>query len=64
MNLRTITCWVLYNPKRKIILNGFRSATDMKRHYADGWPKGYVVVKMKGNYVAKSRRVPQNGASE
>lgn len=51
MNLRTIICWAVYNPKRKSIVNGFRTKKEMKRFYSAGIPIGCVLVKMKGHYV-------------
>lgn len=51
MNLRTITCWAVYNPKRRSIVNGFRTKKAMKEHYPLGTPIGCVLVKLKGHYV-------------
>lgn len=58
MNLRTITCWAVYHPKRRSIVNGFRTRKEFKEHYSAGIPIGCVLVKMKGHYV---RQLPQNG---
>lgn len=60
MNLRTITCWVVYNPKRRSIVNGHRTKKDIKRYYPAGIPIGCVLVKMKGHYPAP-RISPQGG---
>ena len=52
MNLRTIACWVVYNPKRRSIVNGFRTKKELLNHYgANVIPIGCVLVRMKGNYV-------------
>jgi len=53
VKLRTIQCWAVYNPKRKAIVNGFRTQKDMRSYYSAGIPIGCVVVKMKGNYVPR-----------
>lgn len=58
MNLRTITCWAVYNPARRSIVNGHRTKKDLMRFYPSGIPLGCVLVKMKGNYV----RRPQKGS--
>jgi hypothetical protein len=50
MNLRTITCWVVYNPKRRAIVNGHRTQKELKTYYSAGIPIGCVIVKMKGHY--------------
>lgn len=60
MNLRTIICWVAYDPKRRRILNGFRTQKEFRNHYAAGIPIGCVLVKMKGHYVPPK---PQNGGT-
>ena len=52
MNLRTIKCWAVYNPKRRIIVNGFRTKKEMEAHYSAGIPIGCVLVKLKGHYPA------------
>lgn len=53
MNLRTITCLVVYSPKRRAIVNGFRTKKDLIRWFPDGVPMGCVVVKMKGHYLRR-----------
>jgi hypothetical protein len=61
VNLRTIICWVAYNPKRRRIVNGFRTKKEFSRHYTAGIPIGCVLVKMKGNYVP---REPQSSGEK
>lgn len=51
MRLRTITCWAVYNPKRRAIVNGHRTQKDLKQFYSAGTPIGCVIVKMKGQYM-------------
>lgn len=51
MNLRTITCWVVYRPKARSIVNGFRTRKELKAHYSLGIPIGCELVKMKGQYL-------------
>lgn len=51
MKLRAITCWTVYNPKRKAIVTGHRTKKDLKLWYPCGIPIRCVVVKMKGQYL-------------
>lgn len=51
MNLRTIRCWSVYNPKRRVIVAGFRTKKEMNAHYSAGIPIGCVVVRMTGHYL-------------
>ena len=61
MNLRTITCWAVYNPRGRRIVTGFRTRKEFKEFYSSGIPIGCVLVKMKGHYIPP----PQNhGAKE
>ena len=55
MNLRTITCWVVYNPKRRSIVNGHRTKKDFNKFYGGRIPIGCVMVKMTGHYVRPNR---------
>lgn len=48
--LRTIKCWSVYNPKRRSIVNGFRTKKAMKEWYPTGIPIGCVVVQLTGHY--------------
>jgi len=54
MNLRTIACWAVYDPKRRSIVNGFRTKKALKIWYPSGIPIGCVVVRLKGQYAANS----------
>lgn len=47
MNLRTITCWALYDPKRKEIVRLARFRKMFTR-----FSSAFVLVKLKGHYVA------------
>jgi hypothetical protein len=59
---RTITCWTIYSPKRRVIVNGFRTKKDLKAHYSAGVPLGCVVVKMKGHYLGpRKKQRPSTG---
>ena len=49
MNLRTITFYAAYNPKRKEIAFGRQFKKELDRCHI---PHGHVIVKMKGNYGA------------
>lgn len=50
MKLRTIKVLAVYNPKKRIIVNGFRTKKEMDTYYSAGVPIGCVVVEMKGHY--------------
>jgi len=52
--VRTIACWVVYYPKERRILNGFRTKKELKAHYPLGIPIFTTLVKMQGNYAAIS----------
>ena len=48
MNLRTITCWAIYNPKRKEIVTLRQFKHQIVRVGRDpSWP----IVKLKGHYL-------------
>ena len=51
MDLRTIRCWAIYNPKRRRIVSGFRTKKTLKEQYPLGIPLGCVIVQLTGNYV-------------
>ena len=51
MNLRTITFYAVYNPKRKEIAFGRQFKKDLNRCHI---PHGHVIVKMKGNYIRRA----------
>jgi hypothetical protein len=53
MNLRTITLWVLYHPKRREIITARKFRYELEPIRI---PAGCVVVKMKGHYVASPQR--------
>lgn len=50
MNLRTVTCWAVYNPKLRRIVKGFRTKKELRAYYSAGVPIDCVVVKMAGHY--------------
>lgn len=56
-----ITCFALYDPERRSIVNVHRTEKDLKKYYAGRIPLGCVVVKMTGQYsaVARPRKVRQ-----
>ena len=49
MNLRTITCWAVYDPRKKYIfaMRQYKKQLLTSVHI----PKGCLVVKVKGHYV-------------
>lgn len=51
MNLRTITCWAIYDPERRVIVKG--GAT--KPLVLPSKYPGCVLVKMSGFYVQKQK---------
>lgn len=51
MNLRTITFWVLYDPKRKELIASRQFKHEIEKLHR---PAGSVVVKVKGHYVRRS----------
>lgn len=50
MNLRTITCWVLYDPLAQAIIATRQFKYQIKRLHQ---PEGAVVVKLKGHYLRR-----------
>ena len=50
MNLRTITCWIIYNPKQKDIVASRPYKYLIERCHV---PKDCVVIQMTGHYVRK-----------
>lgn len=50
--IRTIKCWAVYRPEKRVIVSGFRTKKDLKAYYS-GYllPIGTVLVQMKGTYA-------------
>lgn len=53
MNLRTISFWVLYDPKRKLVIDFSKFKHRAKRM------DGCVVIRVKGHYLPPKRKPPR-----